>query len=42
MRAACFIDTYWYESPTFDYHQLLRLGPGGFVASYPNLWEVES
>jgi len=35
-------DTYWYESPTFDYHEMLRLGPVGFVASYPNLWEAES
>jgi hypothetical protein len=32
--------TYWYESPTAGYAELLELAPGGFVRRYPGLWEA--
>ena len=32
-------ETYWYESPQFDYFALLEVGKAGFVEKYPNLWE---
>jgi hypothetical protein len=34
-------DTYWYESPRFEYAALLRVSANGFVRSYPGLWEAE-
>ncbi len=34
--------TYWYESPTVAYEALLELGPNGFVARYPGLWQAEA
>jgi hypothetical protein len=32
--------TYWYESPTVGYAELLELAPSGFVRRYPGLWEA--
>ena len=32
--------TYWYESPTAGYAELLELAPSGFVSRYPGLWEA--
>jgi len=32
--------TYWYESPTAGYAELLELAPSGFVRRYPGLWEA--
>ena len=34
--------TYWYESPTADYAELLEVRPDGFIRRYPGLWEAES
>ena len=34
--------TWWYESPRFDYAELLEVGPEGFVRRYPRLWESEA
>lgn len=31
-------DTYWYESPTAGYADLLIVGADGFVREYPGLW----
>jgi hypothetical protein len=33
--------TYWYESPRFDYRALLEVDAVGFVRLYPELWEAE-
>lgn len=33
-------NAYWYESPRFDYFELLRVDATGFVEIYPNLWEI--
>jgi hypothetical protein len=33
--------TYWYESPRFDYAALLEISPAGFVNHYPGLWNEE-
>jgi hypothetical protein len=35
-------ETYWYESPRFDYAAILHVSAAGFVEKYPNLWETES
>jgi hypothetical protein len=35
------VDTYWYESPRFQYAALLQVNTVGFVEKYPGLWEVE-
>lgn len=35
-------DTYEYESPRFDYREMLRVSTGGFVTLYPHLWEAEA
>ena len=35
------LDTYWYESPRFQYSALLRVNAAGFVEKYPELWEAE-
>jgi hypothetical protein len=32
--------TYWYESPTADYAEMLETTPAGFVSRYPGLWEL--
>lgn len=34
-------DTYWYESPQFEYFELLRVNAVGLVVEYPNLWQAE-
>lgn len=33
---------YWYESPSFNYAELLDVAPTGFILRYPGLWEAES
>lgn len=33
---------YWYEAPTFGYSGILEIAGSGFVAVYPELWEMES
>jgi hypothetical protein len=35
-------DSYWYESPSFQYQALLEVDEVGFVRLYPGLWEMES
>lgn len=35
-------ETYWYESPRFDYFALLQVNETGFVEKYPALWEAET
>ena len=32
--------TYWYESPTADYAESLRIAESGFVREYPRLWRL--
>jgi uncharacterized protein len=32
-------DTYWYESPQYDYYELIGVSAAGFVTRYPKLWE---
>jgi hypothetical protein len=34
-------DTYWYESPRFNYAALLEFDAVGFVLRYPDLWQAE-
>jgi hypothetical protein len=34
-------DTYWYESPQYDYYELLDVNGAGFVTRYPRLWEQQ-
>jgi hypothetical protein len=34
-------ETYWYESPSFDYSAILHISEAGFVTKYPDLWEAE-
>jgi hypothetical protein len=34
-------NSYWYEAPRFGYAALLAVGTGGFVATYPDLWESQ-
>jgi hypothetical protein len=33
--------TYWYESPSAGYADLLEVTPIGFIRRYPGLWEAE-
>ena len=35
-------DTYWYESPRFDYAGSLSVSPSGLIVAYPGLWVAES
>jgi uncharacterized protein len=35
-------NTYWYESPRFDYRALLETDSVGFIRLYPGLWDAES
>jgi hypothetical protein len=34
--------TYWYDSPTAGYAELLTFSSSGFVADYPSLWRLVS
>jgi hypothetical protein len=34
--------SYWYESPTVDYAELLELTQEGIIVRYPGLWELET
>ena len=35
-------DTYWYESPRFEYAGSFSVAPSGFVVAYPGLWVAET
>jgi hypothetical protein len=35
------VTTYWYESPSANYADLLEVDETGFIRRYPGLWEAE-
>lgn len=34
-------NSYWYQAPSFGYEAVLKIAGNGFVAVYPELWEME-
>src|SRR5690606_28938181 len=34
-------NSYWYQAPSVDYEAVLEIAANGFVAVYPQLWEME-